>query len=343
MNLSKAQVNSEDKYSKCAAWRMPQHYDLDSSHVRDAHALYNQRLLCRMSSKDRHIESTCPSYIKTEPSSPASLTDSINHHSPGGSSDASGSYSSTMNGHQNGLDSPTLYGPAAGLGPNAAAAAAAKRYEDCSSTIAEDSQIKCEYMLNSMPKRLCLVCGDIASGYHYGVASCEACKAFFKRTIQACAWMLWQGRAGPEVWAGGGVSGGGGGGGWSSVQAKEALGGFRGGMGGGGGESLLNSVSHIPPRNRYHADLQQPQQLAVAKPLYHLPPQAPLPAPPPALIAIFRTELPGIRGPCQGPCLSLSQTSLAADTGQVGARGAVGRLSPLDPGLWALGKYTCNR
>uniref|UniRef100_A0A8I3RRT5 Estrogen receptor beta n=1 Tax=Canis lupus familiaris TaxID=9615 RepID=A0A8I3RRT5_CANLF len=30
----------------------------------------------------------------------------------------------------------------------------------------------------------CAVCSDYASGYHYGVWSCEGCKAFFKRSIQ---------------------------------------------------------------------------------------------------------------------------------------------------------------
>ncbi|KAJ6661235.1 hypothetical protein lerEdw1_015372 [Lerista edwardsae] len=131
-----------------------------------------------MSTDERHLTSSCGSFIKTEPSSPSSGIDAISHHSPSGSSDASGGYGITIGGHPNGLDSPPMFGSGGiGGGP------CRKRYDDCASAIMEDSPTKCEYMLNAIPKRLWNI--------EYSCPATNECEITKRRrkSCQACRFM----------------------------------------------------------------------------------------------------------------------------------------------------------
>nr|ACJ45777.2 progesterone receptor [Aspidoscelis inornatus] len=41
-----------------------------------------------------------------------------------------------------------------------------------------------QYGFEALPQKICLICGDEASGCHYGVLTCGSCKVFFKRAME---------------------------------------------------------------------------------------------------------------------------------------------------------------
>ncbi|XP_061600351.1 estrogen receptor beta-like isoform X2 [Cololabis saira] len=74
--------------------------------------------------------------------------------------------------------------PKAHINPNSCVISCNKLLEKKPDGVEAVKSSSCSSSLGKADMHFCAVCHDYASGYHYGVWSCEGCKAFFKRSIQ---------------------------------------------------------------------------------------------------------------------------------------------------------------